>query len=391
MIPMLRLMTLCSSLLITILPAAAQVGNEPYTETDTVASDIYLVGRGETLEDVARAYQLSTEQLLAMNPDFEVFYTGMKLCVPRRQLVQSSNLTNASSSTALNSAYEDACIEAKRYFDKGDYRRAQKIYGNLLKEYADALPCADARYMYALCSYRRQRWKSAIKDLAEAAADPASTDSARDLCRTLLSKAREYREQQLAERAENWGNFLFSLATVGAQVASAAMSNSYSVPQNNMGGIGQSLGSMSNAEFNAYVNNSLQAIAQQTVIQTQQQMAAEERQFKVGYAATYRQLYGKSPTNDELQAAYNDYMQSKANGYNARRIADAENSSSNTPRQRTTESVQCKQCFDKHTCKICNGSGWQDAGVGDTHNHGGGIGKIKCGNCKGTGVCPSCK
>ena len=63
MIPMLRLMTLCSSLLITILPAAAQVGNEPYTGTDTVASDIYLVGRGETLEDVARAYQLSTEQL----------------------------------------------------------------------------------------------------------------------------------------------------------------------------------------------------------------------------------------------------------------------------------------------------------------------------------------
>ena len=108
MIPMLRLMTLCSSLLITILPAAAQVGNEPYTGTDSVASDIYLVGRGETLEDVARAYQLSTEQLLAMNPDFEVFYTGMKLCVPRRQLVQSSSLTNASSSTALNSAYEDA-------------------------------------------------------------------------------------------------------------------------------------------------------------------------------------------------------------------------------------------------------------------------------------------
>lgn len=81
-------------------------------------------------------------------------------------------------------------------------------------------------------------------------------------------------------------------------------------------------------------------------------MAAEERQFKVGYAATYRQLYGKSPTNDELQAAYNDYMQSKANGYNARRIADAENSSSNTPRQRTAESVQCKQCFDTHTCKF---------------------------------------
>ena len=120
-------------------------------------------------------------------------------------------------------------------------------------------------------------------------------------------------------------------------------------------------------------------------------MAAEERQFKVGYAATYRQLYGKSPTDDELQAAYNDYMQSKASGYNARRIADAENSSSNTPHQRTTKSVQCKQCFDKHTCKICNGSGWQDAGLGDPHNHGGGIGKIKCGNCKGTGVCPSCK
>lgn len=164
---------------------------------------------------------------------------------------------------------------------------------------------------------------------------------------------------------------------------------------------GKSLGSMSNAEFTNYVNTSLSQLANYSMMQVEQQWKQEEIQVRTGYASTYRQLHGgKEPSAAEIQAAYNNYMQTKVNAYKTvqqassgmydRQLGISDNSSNNS-KKKTVSGFVCSQCRDTHVCQTCNGSGWQHSDMGEMHEHGGGIGRIKCGNCKGSGKCSFCK
>lgn len=162
---------------------------------------------------------------------------------------------------------------------------------------------------------------------------------------------------------------------------------------------------MSNAEFTNYVNTSLAQLANYSVMQVEQQWKQEEMQVKTGFASSYRQLNGREPSAEEVQAAYDNYMQTKVNAYKTvqqassglydRELGISSNSSTDS-KKKTASGFVCSVCRDTHVCQTCNGSGWQ-SGMGDNHDHyGAGINKIPCGNCsnghsKGDGVCHFCK
>ncbi|MDY2848890.1 MAG: hypothetical protein SOT67_01295, partial [Bacteroidaceae bacterium] len=150
---------------------------------------------------------------------------------------------------------------------------------------------------------------------------------------------------------------------------------------------------------------SLSQLANYSMMQVEQQWKQEEIQVKSGFASTYRQLHGKDPSAEEVQAAYNSYMQSKGNAYQAMQQASSglydrelgvSSSSSGSTNKKGPSGYACSVCRDTHVCQTCNGSGWQD-GMGDNHDHyGAGINKIPCGNCsnghsKGDGLCHFCK
>ena len=161
---------------------------------------------------------------------------------------------------------------------------------------------------------------------------------------------------------------------------------------------GMSLGSMNNAEFTNYVNTSLYQLANYSMMQVEQQWKQEEIQVKTGFATTYRQLHGgKEPSAEEVQAAYNNYMQTKANAYSTVQKANSgmydrelgiSGSSSSVPRN--TGGYKCKKlsatdkahCNDTGVCQNCNGRKVALDMLGNT---------VECKLCYGKGICPSCQ
>ncbi len=79
---------------------------------------------------------------------------------------------------------------------------------------------------------------------------------------------------------------------------------------------GMSLGSMNNAEFTNYVNTSLYQLANYSMMQVEQQWKQEEIQVKTGirHNLSVSCMVAKNHLR-RVQAAYNNYMQTKANAY----------------------------------------------------------------------------
>ena len=159
---------------------------------------------------------------------------------------------------------------------------------------------------------------------------------------------------------------------------------------------GKSLGSMSNAEFTNYVNTSLAQLANYSVMQVEQQWKQEEIQVKTGFASSYRQLNGREPSAEDVQAAYDNYMQTKVNAYSTaqkvssglydRELGISGNSSSASV---SSGDYKCKKlsatdkahCNDTGVCQNCNGKKVTLDMLGNT---------VECKVCYGNGICPSC-
>ena len=248
-----------------------------------------------------------------------------------------------------------------------------------------------------MCAYNRHKWKSAINGFTQVISIDECPDDLCEQCRSLRNYAEAKREERRQRVANIVGTVLQVAAEVGTAYLAASQANSVGYPSMPQG---KSLGSMSNAEFTSYVNTSLVQLANYSVWQVEMQWKQEEYQIKSEYVSMYRMMYGKDPSQEEVQAAYNERMQIKANAYRTAQQASSgmydrqlgiSGSGFTDSEKETTSGYSCSQCRDSHVCQTCNGSGWQDAGLGDLHDHGGGIGKIKCGNCKGSGKCAFCK
>lgn len=186
----------------------------------------HVVLRGETLESIAKDYNLSPNELHNANNDMEIFYTGLEINVPIKKTMIASTGTKQSSNSDEQflktlAAYWDDCEIANKLFETHNYSKAQKQYQQTIKKYKGILPCEDALYGNALCSYNREKWKSAIEDLNMVINNEECSQGQRDHCKRLLAKAQSYRDQQLENRSNFWGGLFMTAATVGVAYMNA--------------------------------------------------------------------------------------------------------------------------------------------------------------------------
>ena len=363
----------------------------------------HIVQRGETIEILADKYRLTTDILKAVNLGMDTFYTGMEVLVPVDKKYMWLRSEDDSETILKDIAgYFSEYQEASRVFSTGDYKKADKLLETTIRNHGKYLPCEEAYFGRAMCDYNRNKWSSAIEGFAQVISIDDCPMELREQSRSLKANAEEKREARNQRTANFFSGFFQATVEVGTAYMAASQANagqgSYNYPAVSQG---KSLGSMSNAEFTNYVNTSLSQLANYSMMQVEQQWKQEEIQVRTGYASTYRQLHGgKEPSAAEIQAAYNNYMQTKVNAYKTvqqassgmydRQLGISDNSSNNS-KKKTVSGFVCSQCRDTHVCQTCNGSGWQHSDMGEIHEHGGGIGRIKCGNCKGSGKCSFCK
>lgn len=357
----------------------------------------HIVQRGETIEILADKYKLTTDMLKAVNLGMNTFYTGMEVLVPVDKKYMWLRSEDDSEVILKDIAgYFSEYQEASRVFNTGDYKKADKLFESTIRNHGKYLPCEEAYFGRAMCDYNRNKWSSAIDGFAQVICIDECPEELREQSRSLKANAEERREARTA----NFFSGLFQAAAeVGTAYMAASQANvgqgSYNYPSMPQG---MSLGSMNNAEFTNYVNTSLYQLANYSMMQVEQQWKQEEIQVKTGFATTYRQLHGgKEPSAEEVQAAYNNYMQTKANAYSTVQKASSgmydrelgiSGSSSSVPRN--TGGYKCKKlsatdkahCNDTGVCQNCNGRKVALDMLGNT---------VECKVCYGKGICPSCQ
>ena len=364
----------------------------------------HIVQRGETIENLADKYRLTTDILKTVNLGMDTFYTGLEVFIPvdKKYLWLRSEEDSEKILEDIAGYFSDY-QEASRIFNSGDYKKADKLFESTIQNHGKYLPCEEAYFGKAMCDYNRKKWSSAIDGFSQVISIDECPEELKEQSRSLKANAEDQREARNQRTANFFSGLFQAAAEVGTAYMAASQANAgqtgYNYPSMPQG---KSLGSMSNAEFTNYVNTSLAQLANYSMMQVEQQWKQEEMQVKTGFATSYRQLHGKDPSAEEVQAAYNNFMQTKVNAYKTVQQASSgmydrelgiSGSSSN---KRTSSGYNCSQCRDTHVCQTCNGSGWQN-GMGDNHDHyGAGINKIPCGNCsnghsKGDGVCHFCK
>lgn len=360
--------------------------------------------RGETIENLADKYRLTTDILKTVNLGMDTFYTGLEVFIPvDKKYLWLRSEEDSEKILEDIAGYFSEYQEASRIFNSGDYKKADKLFESTIQNHGKYLPCEEAYFGKAMCDYNRKKWSSAIDGFSQVISIDECPEELKEQSRSLKANAEDQREARNQRTANFFSGLFQAAAEVGTAYMAASQANAgqtgYNYPSMPQG---KSLGSMSNAEFTNYVNTSLAQLANYSMMQVEQQWKQEEMQVKTGFATSYRQLHGKDPSAEEVQAAYNNYMQTKVNAYKTVQQAssgmyDRElGISGSASNKRTSSGYNCSQCRDTHVCQTCNGSGWQN-GMGDNHDHyGAGINKIPCGNCsnghsKGDGVCHFCK
>ena len=276
----------------------------------------HIVQRGETIEILADKYRLTTDILKAVNLGMDTFYTGMEVLVPVDKKYMWLRSEDDSETILKDIAgYFSEYQEASRVFSTGDYKKADKLFETTIRNHGKYLPCEEAYFGRAMCDYNRNKWSSAIKGFAQVISIDDCPMELREQSRSLKANAEEKREARNQRTANFFSGFFQAAVEVGTAYMAASQANagqgSYNYPTVSQG---KSLGSMSNAEFTNYVNTSLSQLANYSMMQVEQQWKQEEIQVRTGYASTYRQLHGgKEPSAAEIQAAYNNYMQTKVN------------------------------------------------------------------------------
>lgn len=358
----------------------------------------HIVQRGETLETLADRYRLTTEMLKTVNLDMDTFYTGLEIVVPvdKKYLCLRSKEDGEMILKDM-AGYFSEYQEASRIFDLGNYKKASDLFESTIRNHGKYLPCEEAYFGKAMCAFHRKKWSTAIEGFEQVINIDHCPKELKEQSRKLMAEAEEQRDARAERTASIFSSLFQTIAEAGTAYMAASQANNgmagynyASMPQ------GTSLGTMNNAEFTNYVNTSLGQLANYSMMQVAMQWKQEEMQMKTGFAASYRQLHGKDPSEEEVQAAYNSYMQSKGNAYQTvqqassglydRELGMSGNSSSASA---SSGGYKCKKlsatdkahCNDTGICQNCNGNKVTHDMLGNT---------IECKVCYGKGVCPSC-
>lgn len=358
----------------------------------------HIVQRGETIEILADKYRLTTDILKAVNLGMDTFYTGMEVLVPvDKKYMWLRSEDDGEVILKDIAGYFSEYQEASRVFNTGDYKKADKLFESTIRNHGKYLPCEEAYFGRAMCDYNRNKWSSAIEGFAQVISIDECPEELREQSRSLKANAEEKREARNQRTANFFSGLFQAAAEVGTAYMAASQANvgqgSCNYPSMSQG---KSLGSMSNAEFTNYVNTSLYQLANYSMMQVEQQWKQEEIQVKTGFASTYRQLHGgKEPSAEEVQAAYNNYMQNKVNAYKTvqqassgmydRELGITGSSSTGT----TSSSRKCMKLTATDNAH-CNGNGLCSKCNGNKKYFENGRWVDPCVICGGSGMCPSC-
>ena len=362
----------------------------------------HIVQRGETLETLADRYRLTTEMLKTVNLDMDTFYTGLEIVVPvdKKYLCLRSKEDGEMILKDM-AGYFSEYQEASRIFDLGNYKKASDLFESTIRNHGKYLPCEEAYFGKAMCAFHRKKWSTAVEGFEQVINIDHCPKELKEQSRKLMAEAEEQRDARAERTASIFSSLFQTIAEAGTAYMAASQAN------NGMAGYnyaampqGTSLGSMNNADFTNHVNTSLGQLANYSMMQVAMQWKQEEMQMKTGFAASYRQLHGKDPSEEEVQAAYNSYMQSKGNAYQTvqqassglydRELGMSGNSSNIKSNNNTYGGYKCKKisatdiahCNDSGICQVCNGRKYKQDMLGNT---------IPCKVCYHTGKCPSCQ
>ena len=358
----------------------------------------HIVQRGETIENLADKYRLTTDILKTVNLGMDTFYTGLEVFIPvDKKYLWLRSEEDSEKILEDIAGYFSEYQEASRIFNSGDYKKADKLFESTIQNHGKYLPCEEAYFGKAMCDYNRKKWSSAIDGFSQVISIDECPEELKEQSRSLKANAEDQREARNQRTANFFSGLFQAAAEVGTAYMAASQANAgqtgYNYPSMPQG---KSLGSMSNAEFTNYVNTSLYQLANYSMTQVEQQWKQEEIQVKTGFASTYRQLHGgKEPSAEEVQAAYNNYMQNKVNAYKTvqqassgmydRELGITGSSSTGT----TSSSRKCMKLTATDNAH-CNGNGLCSKCNGNKKYFENGRWVDPCVICGGSGMCPSC-
>lgn len=352
--------------------------------------------RGESLSSLAATYGATTEVLKKLNYNLDTLFTGMEVNIPVNK-DYADHASSMSSEELLNSVanYVNNLNQATTAYGKGKYKEAHHFYDYASREAPLGFACDEAYLGMGMCNYKRKKWQAAINDFYKV----KGNEEMHDCSRRLIANCKQKIEERQQRRSQIIGGIFQAVAEVGtAYMAAASQVQTSGLDYGSMASSqGVSLGSMSNEQFSAYVNNSLKQIAYQSMWQVEQQMQQEKMQVNTAFITNYRRLHGCDPSDAEVQADYDNYMQIKASAYNTRQsvssgMYDKElgiSGNKSTSISTTSGGYKCKKlyatdnahCNDTGLCSVCNGTKFTRDMIGNT---------ISCRVCYGKGVCPTC-
>lgn len=344
----------------------------------------HTVKRGETLELIAKHYQVSADDIKVANPVVTVYYTGLSIVIPDKKETDSPEIQKvaARSPSSISILYQ----QASAYIKEEEYRKATTVLTKILEEKVSAQIYLHRGY----CYYERKKYKQAMEDCAAALRCKDCDKQTEKYCYELSKQAGLLRE----ERAEQRGRIFAGILELGAQTAMSVM-EAKAASTNNTGytlnnGINSS-GSgafQSGSAFNAEVSRQLQNLALMSIYQVQQQEMNEYRST----AAGWKQTTGKDLSYEEwylMKGAAVQQMNQMGNGEGT-----IINSTSSTHNHETVANRQCPYCkgkgriqkdmnpstFGTHDYKVkCEECGQMYMkSTGHTH--------LTCGHCGGTGI-----
>lgn len=234
----------------------------------------YKIQRGESLEDIIKQYDITEDELKSLNPDMEFFYTGMIINIPVKAksgtastlsdpAVLASNSSSASATNTTSSGnsvlmeiYNSDVKRADHLLEIEEYKKANKSYTEIIKNYSGIFKCGEAYYGRALAAYNRKKWKSAIKDFEAAIADNELRNSSREHCEKLLTEARKFREEQLEQRGEIWAGILQTGVGIAAGVMAAHEAEKQQRAAMSSSSSGNSSGYESSSDTSDYTSSS---------------------------------------------------------------------------------------------------------------------------------------
>lgn len=162
---------------------------------------IYTVQRGDTWESIAEQHGVTTEKLIDANPFITGCHVGMEITVPC--MLSPLELAQKEASDA-----DYRYTLANRAYDDGDYKKARKIFSEIIKE---GNAPAWAYYHRGLCNRNLNKHDDCAYDMQRVIeADPSGeiyTDAS-EIQRAAENKA----AVRKARRAELWGGILQGIA-----------------------------------------------------------------------------------------------------------------------------------------------------------------------------------